>query len=288
MSESTPLQDPVEDLLVSVLARAGGPLAALALRRALPAGMRPPVKGVLAHLHALAAAGRIHPWPGKTERYAAVDARALAREQVQQALAAGPLTEVEVKRRVPKAVQPLVKDALAGLVAEGVVQHHPKLGARMPCGLGPPDPLDYLRPEIEAVFKRLVKRGFKEAALRAALGRYGTGPEGAAVGAGPARPAAPAGLPGPAADAEVIAAILRLNSQASRGALVYVADLRAALAGRLPGKEAFDRAILALAERGKVQLQSHAWPGRLSEAEKAALVPNGRGGYFDAIGLRLE
>jgi hypothetical protein len=37
-----------------------------------------------------------------------------------------------------------------------------------------------------------------------------------------------------------------------------------------------------------VQLQSHAWPGRLSDSEKNALIPNGRGSFFDAIGLRLE
>jgi hypothetical protein len=270
MPEPIPVDDVLDGLLETALARAGTPLTAAAARQALPAGKKPAVKAVLARLRALVAAGRIHRWPGKAEKFSAVEAGAFAREQVRQALAGGPATEAEVKKQVAKPAQSLVKTALAGLIAEGVVQRHPRLGARTPYGLAPPDPLDYLRPEIEAALKRLVKRGFDESGLRAALRQYGAGPDESG------------------ADAAILAAIVRLNSQASRGALVYVAGLRAALSDRFQTKGAFDRAILGLAEQGTVQLQSHAWPGRLSDADKEALIPNGRGGYFDAIGLRLE
>ena len=119
-----------------------------------------------------------------------------------------------------------------------------------------------------------MKLEFKESELQLALRRY--------AGTGATENDAQDGAQ------EILAAMSRLNSQASRGALVYLADLRAALARQYRDKDAFDRAVLALAEEGKVQLQSHAWPGRLSDDEKNALIPNGRGGFFDAIGLRLE
>ena len=56
------------------------------------------------------------------------------------------------------------------------------------------------------------------------------------------------------------------------GSRLALAELRA----RLP----------ALAKAGRI----FRWPGpgRLSEAEKRALIDNGRGGFFDAIGIRLE
>jgi hypothetical protein len=309
-----PPHDTLAELLETVLTRVEGPLAAAAVRKALPLGKKPALKDVQARLRALVDAGRVYLWPGKAEKFSAVEARTLAREQVRQALASGPATEGEVKKRVAKVVQSLVRTALTGLIAEGVVSRHPKLGKRLPYGLTPADPLDYLRPEVDAAIKKLRKLGFEEGDLRAAVRRLGGGVDapagtparsgaaavsgtggrtGAATSAAPSTPPAAASpappSPGEAdADAAILAAILRLNSQASRGALVYVADLRAALADRLRSKAAFDQAVLGLAERARVQLQSHAWPGRLSDAEREALIPNGRGGYFDAIGLRLE
>lgn len=152
---------------------------------------------------------------------------------------------------------------------------HPKLGTKKPFGLDPPDAVDYLPAEIEAAFRKLTKMGFKEAELQRALRRY--------VG----HPDADDGVL-PEGGQAILAAMARLNSQLSRGALVYLTELRAALTQQFRDKDAFDRGVLELAKQGKVQLQSHAWPGRLSDQEKNALVPNGRGGFFDAIGLRLE
>lgn len=267
--------DDLDALLETALARAGEPLTMAAVLKALPAGSKPAKKEVQIRLGKLVEKGRIHRWPGAAEKFSALSPQAFVRDQALRALSSGPLTEAEIKQQVPKSAKSLVKAALAALVGERVVMKHPKLGRRVPFGLGPAAAADYLPAEIATAFKRLTKMGFQEAELQSALRRYAGGVEGSRLTADNGAQ-------------EILAAMSRLNSQASRGALVYVAELRAALTQQFPDKESFDRAVLELAKTGKVQLQSHAWPGRLSESDRNALVPNGRGGFFDAIGLRLE
>jgi hypothetical protein len=268
-------EDELDALLQAALARADEPLTVAAVLKALPAGRKPGKAEVQDRLGKLAQASRVHRWPGAAVKFSAVSPQSFAREQVLRVLAPGPLTEGEIRQQVPRSAKPLVKAALAALTDVQVVMKHPKLGKRQPFGLGPPDALDYLPAEIDTAFKRLMKLGFEEAELQSALRRYAGG-------------VADADAPAGDGAQEILAAMPRLNTQASRGALVYVAQLRAALTHRFRDKESFDHAVLELARQGKVQLQSHAWPGRLSDSEKNALVPNGRGGYFDAIGLRLE
>ena len=266
--------DDLEALLESALARVGEPVDVNGARKALPAGKKPKREQVQAVLEKLVDDGRLHRWPGRATKFSAVSPQSFTREQVLQVLAAGPLPEAEIKKKLPASARSLVKAALAALVKERIVLKHPKLARRDPYGLHPPSAVAYLAPEVALMFKRLMKLGFKEADLQLALRRY----TGAAV------------HDDVSADrsAEILAAMSGLNSQASRGALVYVAELRAALTNQFRDKESFDRAVLELAKEGKVQLQANPWPGRLSEGEKNALIPNGQGGFFDAIGIRLE
>jgi hypothetical protein len=70
--------------------------------------------------------------------------------------------------------------------------------------------------------------------------------------------------------------------------LVYLPELRQALRHHFPDKRSFDQAILWLAQQGKVQLQSHDLPSQLSHEEREAMIDNGRGSYFMAVGLRME
>lgn len=265
--------DDLKAMLETAIVRATAPLSVTAATKALPAGKKPNKEQVQICLGKLVKDGRVHQWPSK--KFWGVNPESFVREQVLRALSSGPLTETAIKNKVPSSAKSLVKMALAALVKEGAVMPHPKLGTKKPFGLGRPDAVDYLHAEIEAAFGKLSKMGFKAAELQRALRRCvghpdkddGVLPEGGEA---------------------ILAAMARLNSQLSRGALVYLAELRAALTQQFLDKDAFDRAVLELAKQGKVQLQSHAWPGRLSDQEKNALVPNGRGGFFDAIGLRLE
>lgn len=263
----------LEAMLETAVGRANAPLSVTAATKALPTGKKPKKEQVQACLDKLVAAGRIHPWFGS--KFWSVSEKPYAREQVLQALSSGPLTETEIKNKVPGSAKSIVKTALAALVKEGTVIAHPKLGKKTRFGVGPPDAMDYMSAEIKAAFGRLTKLGFRADELQRALRRY--------VG----RPDKGDGIL-PEVGEAILAAMVRLNSQLNRGALVYLANLRAALKEQFRDKDSFDRAVLELAQQGKVQLQSHAWPGRLSDQEKNALVPNGRGGFFDAIGLRLE
>jgi hypothetical protein len=51
-------------------------------------------------------------------------------------------------------------------------------------------------------------------------------------------------------------------------------------------KAAFDRAALTLARQRKVSLHYYDAPGSLSEAERARLVRDSKGVYYNGIALR--
>lgn len=263
----------LEALLETAIRNANAPLAMPTAIKALPAGKKANKEQVQTCIEKLVKHGRIHEWP--SNKFWGVDSESYAKEQVLQALSSGPLVEAEIKKKVPTPAKTLVKATLAALVKQGSISAHPKLGTRKPFGLDQPDVLPYLAGEIEVAFGKLRKLGFKKDELQNALRRYAGHTQANDVS------------PTKAGDA-IIAAMSRLNTQASRGALVYLTSLRAALAEHFKDKDSFDRAVLDLAKQGKVQLQSHAWPGRLSDAEKEALIANERGGFFDAIGIRLE
>jgi hypothetical protein len=52
------------------------------------------------------------------------------------------------------------------------------------------------------------------------------------------------------------------------------------------GKEEFDRAVLKLAETGRIDLHRHTFPASLDDSERAALVKDERDNYFIGIVLR--
>jgi hypothetical protein len=265
--------DDLDTLIERILERSGEALSPSAVRKALPVGSRLPLQQLHVRLQSLVEAGRIFRWRGKSARFSTVAPETLAQEQVIKALSAGPLAEADIKKNVPAASRPLVSSSIGSLERDGRILRHPKLGRRQPFGLNPPDPFDYLRPELDALLLRLQKAGIPAIGLRQALQRYVEGAEESRVGTGD--------------EDALLSAMHRLNPQVSRGAMVYLADLRASLQSQFPDKASFDQAVVRLAELGRVQLQSHAWPGRLTDAEKRALVENGRGGYFDAIGIRM-
>ena len=66
---------------------------------------------------------------------------------------------------------------------------------------------------------------------------------------------------------------------------VSIARLRETLSGRYD-KGSFDAAMLSLLKRGILELQSHAWPARLTSEEQRELIDNGQGGWFDSAALR--
>jgi hypothetical protein len=79
--------------------------------------------------------------------------------------------------------------------------------------------------------------------------------------------------PVPAATREkVVAAFNAADSQASKGAPVSIADVRARLSADLPKKSAFDRVMKKLNAEGEISLHRSDFPGGMAAKDRAKLV----------------
>jgi hypothetical protein len=196
--------------------------------------------------------------------------------------AAGPLAPERILRALPKAFRPS-KDELGrrlkGMITDGLLFRHPPVPkGRLPrFGLSAPNPADYLEPGLARLVAAIAKKGFAPEDVKAAIARTFA----AAIASG--------ALTSALSDEEaILAEMKRLDPQVAHGALVYIPHLRLGLADRFRDKLAFDRVVLAMAAQRHVQVQSHPVPSQLTGAEREAMVPNGVGGYYIAIGLRAE
>jgi len=263
----------LDALLKKLVAQASDPLSVTRMRRSLPPGYRIPLDQLQERLLALARQGLLFEWPTQPKRYASRPLEAFVRERIIEVLTRHrTLTAAEISKKLPAVAKPLLAKILEKLIKERCVWKHPKIGRREPYGIAPPDPLDYLRPKLDKLVAILGKLGFSPTGIREAFQEY-----------------LKTLLPDTEPDAQVILETMsRLNPHAARGALVYLPELRQALRDRFSDKASFDRAVLWLAEQGKVQLQSHDLPSVLSPEEREAMIDNGRGGYFIAIGIRME
>lgn len=263
----------LDALLQKLLAQTPNPLSATRVRRSLPPGYRIPLDRLQERLSVLARQGVLFEWPTNPRRYASRPLEVFIRERIIEVLKRHrTLTAAEISKKLPTVAKPLLAKILEELIKERRVWKHPKIGRREPYGLAPPNPLDYLRPKLDKLVATFRKLGFSPKGIREAFQEY-----------------LKTLLPDSEPDVQVILETMsRLNPQAARGALVYLPELRRALRDYFPDKGSFDRAVLRLAEEGKVQLQSHDLPSVLTHEEREAMIDNGRGGYFIAIGIRME
>jgi hypothetical protein len=76
----------------------------------------------------------------------------------------------ELRRKLPAYAQPQAEEVLRDLVDRGEVFRHPRPGSRGGdhYALQPPDPKDYLGPELVGLFRRLEQLGFNQSQVRAA------------------------------------------------------------------------------------------------------------------------
>jgi hypothetical protein len=89
----------------------------------------------------------------------------------------------------------------------------------------------------------------------------------------------------PIPPAALLEAMSRAEPRVHDGAAVSIGRLREMLGGGYD-KKSFDEALLLLAARGVVELQSHAWPARLTPEQQKQLIDNGQGGWFDSAALQ--
>lgn len=267
----------LDSLVIRVLEGAGDARLVTQIFMAIPAGLRPAAADVKIRLEELVRHGRVFRWrAGRSPLYAAKPLSDQVRTQVLRLVEEGPQTEGELRKAVGSRAAAGLGQVLSALVAERRLYLWPKLPKMRTAtyALAPPDVLDLLRPDLEALVKSASKRGFRRDDVLEACRRF------AGVETGGAR------LVQTDLGARVLAAVEELNPQAREGALVFLPHLRTALAGEIRDKAAFDRVVLGLLARGKIQLQSHAVPGQLGSEEREQMIPDGQGSFYMAIGLR--
>jgi len=277
--------------LVEVLARSTVPLAASAVRTALPPPFRRTPPLLAAALDALVAEGRAFGVPvGKGKVYSRRRPETLVAERVRDALRDGPLTLTELKSAVRTAapgLEKLLSTALPALVEEKTVYVHPPPSkGKERYALAPLDPTPYVAKavrELQAVLDKLGQHGVTVEAVAAAVLR-GLGVGDSALPAQAVSPGAPAAA-SQAAD-RVLSAVDRLAAREPPGALLEVEEVRR-IAGDL-GKRAFDQAVLGLRASGIVILHHHDFPARLPPERRAALVEDENGTCYVGIARRRK
>jgi hypothetical protein len=276
----------LDELILKILSRSRFGLPPNKIHKELPPSYRRSAKEIIVRLDGLLAEGRLHVWKppiGKAKKppapiYLLEPLVPIISTHIIQWLTPDKvLTPAEIKKQLPTHITKHLQVFLDPLVREKKVKWHPPVkGKRL--GLHEPDPADFLSAEIRKVFEKGGKLGFQAEAILQAVQRY-TEPL-------PLKIKVP--LTTEETESIIFKAMTSLKPAAAQGALVYIPDLRQALRSTFPDKESFDRAILELAKVERVQLQSHSLPAELTEEQRGAMIDNGRGSYFMAVGIRME
>jgi hypothetical protein len=250
----------LETLVLDVIAAEGRAVTVTEIHRSMPKALRPAAKAITGVVAALADAKRLF---RIGRRFSAQPDRTL-HERIVRATADEARTAAELAKQL-RTSGTRVREAIRELVAGGALHAYPKQQRVIRYGAHPPTTADLLRPELARLLDSAKKLGIGEADAKRALREL--------LGGGSADPG-----PDPIVDT-----IRELHPD---GALVYLPHLRTALASSYKDKASFDRAVLGLLARGTIQLQSHPTPSLLGAAERDAMIEDGRGGWFSAIGLR--
>lgn len=245
----------LETLVLDVIASEGRAVTVGDIHRAMPKALRPASKVVGGIVAALADAKRLF---RIGRRYSARPDRTL-HERIVRATSDEARTVAELAKQLRTSAT-RVREAIRELIADGELHAYPKQHRVVRYAAQPPTTADLLRPELARLLASAKKLGIGEADAKDALRQLLAG-----------------------ASDSIAAAIRELNPD---GTLVYLPHLRTALAASYKDKPSFDRAVLGLLARGTVQLQSHPTPSLLGTAEREAMIEDGRGGYYSAIGLR--
>lgn len=107
-----------------------------------------------------------------------------------------------------------------------------------------------------------------------------------APGTGPGPLSESRGLTGSMLEDHILEVLRGLSRARRHGGLVAVRDLREAIGDRCPDKVAFDAALGGLARSDRVWLYRHDFPASLNPAERAGMVVDGQGNYYNGVSLR--
>lgn len=229
-----------------------------------------------------------------------------ARLRIRQALDRRPLTRSELKASVKAALRGVSEkrqgEILRELEQQGEIQKLPPLiGSRTDrFSTRPADPREYVADALEKLAAKLSKTGIDRASLHTACRELLDGAAGNSRAVStPAEdrpaPAATVGSDGRSSRAPddhlarlIIERMQAIEPAAARGALVSIAELRAQPEFRNVNKKTFDRVLLDLGRRERVDLHRHDFPMSVSEEERERFVLDERGRYYNGVSLRLK
>ena len=239
-------------------------------------------------------------------RYWWGDDDAYAQTLMQRQLAQKPLTAVglhkHVAARIPAYPLAGVMRLLEQLVREGRAHRLPGRPRERASRFSavPPDPKDSLQTCVAGFLQGLDREVVRLEAIGIATTRsYAAARElllGHPLFGGPCHGPPNGTGPGPCSESRTLTGsmledhileVLRGQSRARRhGGLVAVRDLREAIGDRCPDKVAFDAALGGLARSDRVWLYRHDFPASLSPAERAGMVVDDQGNYYNGVSLR--
>lgn len=252
---------------------------------------------------------------GKSSRYWSHDEEEKVRETVVDLLANAPLAESKlataVNKALPKISSPAaIKNYLHNMRHEGLLHQWPGKGKTMLLSLRPYDPLSAItltaatRKSLSAVLAKIETLGGSMEDLLQVIRRQ----------LRPSTPQAPPPVmpqaqlpelaqakqeeeasarenepswPAREIDELILKGMRDLNAAVDQGATVLLRDLRRHMPPEYRSHEAFDAAVIRLAEQEKIVLHRHDQPSFLTDAERDELVRDANGTYFTAIAQRV-
>jgi hypothetical protein len=322
MSVRVPLVDGSElaDVVCKAVVGADEPISLTQIKNRLPRPYQVGSDRLLEVLRARVAAGRLYEFPvfGKSVRFWDRSHDDYARKLIASAVATQPSTLTEIKSKFTTRLRGFsatrVGELLQDMVdAKQVLKHPPVPGSKTArYATRPPDPRVYLKRVVEQFDKVAATLDSvnvpKNEIVAALVDLLGGVPGGKAEQSLPTAPPAirvtPVTTAEPATTAEsfsqasftevpvqlddvgdrLIAEMHRLEPGAAHGALVSIRDLRRSLPDL--DKPTFDRAVLHLADRGRVTLNRQAYPAGEPPEIRDLWVQDEQGIYYVGVALR--
>jgi hypothetical protein len=279
------------DAVAKVLAESGHPLTFAQIKAAYPGPGRLTDQRLRGILKELIQGGRafLNSPEGRHLRYGSRNEEQRAAEKLRGLLKEEPQTEEELVEalgsELGSGASPAWRARQVQKLREGEgVYLHPPMppGKAVRLSLTPPDPIQYIPggclDTLTRVFERLEKFNLSRRQILDALDRHLATHRATDAGAG-----AEEGSTAVAERAELKDLLKKGVLEIEQGAVVSLRELRRSLPAEYQEAEAFNRAVLELAEGGEYVLHPHDAPDGLSEEERQELVPDGLGNYFTGI-----
>jgi hypothetical protein len=280
------------DLVFRVLSEAEQPLNLSSFLKSLPNWGRSREQQLRKHLDALVKEGRVRGHGVSRRVYWLPELEEKAAARVIEALGKSTLTRKKLESKFKSILVgwPVVKrdELLTRLEKESRLYKLPALkGSGILFSARPAQPNDYLQKPIQTLAAELRKLQKKLEKAGVTTDQFFASAHAIWQKSLPAVTNESAISAPPSSEQMILDCMRRLDNEAGNGALVSLSELRQALAAQIPDKSGFDRAVLKLADEGRVVLHRHVYPASLNPEERESLVNDDRGNFYVGVAFRV-